>query len=312
MKVVALGGGHGLAAVLRALRCMPALVSEPVEITAIVSVADDGGSSGRLVRELGIPPPGDARRCLLALAGDGAERDLVRLFDYRFKAGELAGHALGNLVLAALVDETGSIADALARAGELLGAEGRVIPAAVDPVRLSADVGGIRVEGQSLLTDLAGIHRVVIEPPDPDVHPDSLAAIAAADLVVTGPGSLFTSVLAVMEIPKLREAVRAARGRRVYVCNLTEEHGETLGLDIAGLVRAFVEHVGDGVVDRALVNTRPVDMGLPLPAPQAEVLSGVPVMRFPLAADHGAVHDPERLAAALADVARSAGASVRA
>lgn len=294
MRAVALGGGHGLAAVLRALRCLDGVV----DITAIVSVADDGGSSGRLVRELGIPPPGDARRCLLALSDPSA---LADLFAYRFKAGELAGHALGNLVLAALVDETGSIADALARAGGLLGAHGRVLPAAVDPVRLAGDVGGVRVHGQSLLTDTAGIHRVVIDPPDPAVHADAVTAITEADLVVVGPGSLFTSVLAVLEIPRIRDAVAASGARRVYVCNLTEEHGETLGLDIAGLVAALVGHTGP-IVDAVLVNTSPVDMGRPLPAPPDEELSGIPVMLRPLAADHGAVHDPTRLATAFTEV----------
>lgn len=300
MKAVALGGGHGLAAAIRALRRLDADAGPgvTVEITAIVSVADDGGSSGRLVRELGIPPPGDARRCLLALSDDS---DLTELFGYRFKAGELAGHALGNLVLAALVDETGSIAEALGRAGELLGAHGRVLPAAVDPVRLAGDVGGVRVHGQSLLTDTAGIHRVVIDPPDPDVHPDAIAAIGAADLVVVGPGSLFTSVLAVLEIPRIRDAVAAARGWRVYVCNLTEEHGETLGLDIPGLVGALVGHAGP-IVDCVLVNTHPVSMGTPLPIPPGEELSGIPVLRRPLAADHGAVHDAARLAAVLSEL----------
>lgn len=307
MRAVALGGGHGLEAAIRALRHLD--VGEEVEITAIVSVADDGGSSGRLVRELGIPPPGDARRCLLALAEDGGDRGLAALFAYRFKSGELAGHALGNLVLAALVDETGSIADALVEAGRLLGSRGRVLPAAVDPVRLAADVDGVRVEGQSQLTDLAGIHRVVIDPPDPAVHPDAPPAIEAADLIVIGPGSLFTSVLAVMEIPRLRAAVAAARCPRLYVCNLTEEHGETLGLDIAGLVSAFVDHVGAGVVDAVLVNTRHVDMGVQLPAPAADVLSGLPVLRRALAADHGAVHDPVRLGSAFTDVIRSRAAS---
>lgn len=302
MRAVALGGGHGLAAAIRALRYLGRTDgggdSGEVDITAIVSVADDGGSSGRLVRELGIPPPGDARRCLLALSDRSA---LSGLFRYRFKAGELAGHVLGNLVLAALVDETGSIADALARAGELLGTHGRVLPAAVDPVRLAGDVGGVRVHGQSLLTDTAGIRRVAIDPPDPAVHPDAVGAIEAADLIVVGPGSLFTSVLAVLEVPRIREALAGASGRRVYVCNLTEEHGETLGLDIAGLVAALVDHAGP-IVDCVLVNTLPVDLGMPLPAPEHEVLSGIPVLRRPLAADHGAVHDPGRLAAVLTEV----------
>ncbi|MBX7162021.1 MAG: YvcK family protein, partial [Acidimicrobiia bacterium] len=215
-----------------------------------------------------------------------------------------SGHALGNLVLAALVDETGSISDALARAGDLLGARGRVLPAAVDPVRLAGDVGGVRVHGQSLLTDTAGIHRVVIDPPDPDVHPDTVTAIGEADLVVVGPGSLFTSVLAVLEIPRIRDAVAATQARRVYVCNLTEEHGETLGLDVPGLVAALVGHAGP-VIDCVLVNTLPVDLGRPLPAPDDDVLSDIPVMRRPLAADHGAVHDSTRLAAALAEALAS-------
>lgn len=289
-RTVALGGGHGLAAALRALT----KISD--DVTAVVSVADDGGSSGRLVREMGIPAPGDARRCLLALSG---ESEIGDVFAYRFGTGELAGHALGNLILAALADMTGSLGEALAAASHMLGARGSVIPAVDGHVRLVADVGGVEVTGQSVLTGTPGIRRIRLDPPTPPANPHALAAVQAADLVVVGPGSLFTSLLPVLCVPEIREALAASHVPIVFIANLTVQSGETTGMDIVDHVRVLLDHVGPGIVNRIVVNDGPVDRGTPLVPPEAESLMGIPVVRGTLASEHTAVHDPEALAATL-------------
>lgn len=289
-RVAALGGGHGQAAVLRALQRFAG------DIAAVVTVADDGGSSGRLVRELGIPPPGDARRNLLALC-EGSE--LADLFDYRFERGDLAGHSLGNLILAALAGMEGDFTEALARAGDILGAVGRVFPAATEAVSLVADVGGMRVEGQEVIKHRRGIRRVGFDPPDPPACPGAVEAIERADLVVIGPGSLFTSILPVVCVPGIHDALERSGGVRVLVGNLTVQRGETEGMDVSAHMEAFLDNAGKGLVDVTLVNVGPVRAGRALAPPAEDEISGVPVARAAVAADHGAVHDPERLAAAL-------------
>ena len=227
-RVVALGGGHGLAASLKAIRRYAGAV------TAIVSVADDGGSSGRLRATLAIPPPGDLRKCLVALADPGSV--WVETFEHRFTAGELEGHAVGNLVIAGLAATTGDFELALAEAGRVLGAVGAVIPATREPVVLKATVraadgddgddgdgeGGERVavEGQVAVANTDRIAGISLIPPDPMPPAAALEAIAAADQVVIGPGSLFTSVLAVVAVPAIADALRATSARKVYVCNL--------------------------------------------------------------------------------------------
>jgi uncharacterized cofD-like protein len=293
VRIVALGGGHGLSAALRSCRQLTD------DVTAVVSVADDGGSSGRLVRELGMPPPGDARRCLVALA----ERDdLSQLFGYRFGRGELAGHALGNLVLAALTERSGDFATALDMAGALLHTTGRVLPAAVQPVRLVGEVEGGRVEGQAVLNETTGIRSVVLDPPAPVVHPDAVDAIVSADVVVIGPGSLFTSILPVVVIPGIRDALVRTRARRVLVANLTEQRGETEGLGVLDHLSIVTAHIGDGIVDAMLVNDAQVPVGTPLAAPEITAFDGTDITVAHLAADRGAVHDPDRLASALRSV----------
>ena len=211
-RVVALGGGHGLAASLSAIRRYAS------DVTAIVSVADDGGSSGRLRSAFGIPPPGDLRRCLVALAD--ADSLWADAFEHRFTAGELEGHALGNLMIAGLAATTGDFELALDEAGRLLGAVGRVIPATREPVVLKAVVraadgdGAADVEGQVAVGNSGRIAGVWLVPADPEPTPAALDALAAADQVVIGPGSLFTSVLAVVAVPAIREALAATRARR--------------------------------------------------------------------------------------------------
>lgn len=247
-RVVAIGGGHGLAATLEAVQAYAS------DITAIVSVADDGGSSGRLTGGMGLPPPGDIRRCLLALTPDPGI--WFELFRYRFPGGpedaadlspqDVAGHALGNLLLAALTDLCGgNFGLAVKQAGALLGALGTVVPATDRPVQLSADIGGERVDGQVAVSRTpGGIERLILGPDDLHPNPDALEAIAAADQIILGPGSLFTSVLAVLKVPGIAEAVESARGRIVAVLNLVTQNAETEQMTGWEHIRAYSAHGG--------------------------------------------------------------------
>ncbi len=293
-RVVALGGGHGLAASLRAIRRYAG------EVAAIVSVADDGGSSGRLRSTLGIPPPGDLRKCLVALADPGSV--WVDTFEHRFTAGDLEGHAVGNLVIAGLAATTGDFEVALAEAGRVLGAVGVVIPATREPVVLKATVratdgnggeptvGHLAVEGQVAVANSGSITGVSLIPPDP-VPPDAaLEAIGAADQVVIGPGSLFTSVLAVVAVPAIRDALRATSAPKVYVCNLRVQAPETAGYDVADHVDALRAHG--------------LDVDVVLCHPGALPLGGLTVraVERPVARPGETVHDAHLLANALADL----------
>src|SRR5207302_3474222 len=192
---------------------------------ASASLADAGGSSGRPRPDVGMPPPGDLRKCLVALAAD--ESLWTRAFEHRFQSGELEGHAFGNLVIAGLTDATGDFDVALAEAGRLLGTVGRVFPATREPVVLKAEAGGASIEGQVAVSNAGRISGVSLVPTDPEPPPGAVAALAAADQVVIGPGSLFTSVLAVVAVPALRQALAATPGRKVYVCNLLHQIPET-------------------------------------------------------------------------------------
>lgn len=247
-RVVAIGGGHGLASTLEAVQAYAS------EITAIVSVADDGGSSGRLTGGMGLPPPGDIRRCLLALTPDPGI--WFELFRYRFPGGpedaadlapqDVAGHALGNLLLAALTDLCGgNFALAVRQAGELLGALGTVVPATDRPVQLAADIGGKRVNGQVAVSRTpGGIERLILGPEDIEANPDALEAIATADQIILGPGSLFTSVMAALKVPGITDAIQAARGRIVAVLNLVTQNAETEGMTGWDHIRAYSVHAG--------------------------------------------------------------------
>jgi len=286
-RVVAIGGGHGLANVLRAIRQYAG------GITAIVTVADDGGSSGRLRRDLGILPPGDLRKALVALAD---ERALwPRTFEHRFDDGELAGHALGNLVLAALFETEGDPVAALDEAARLLGACGRVLPATTEPVVLKADVDGNAVEGQVAVATAPGrINRVEVVPADARPLPEAIAAIAGADQVVLAPGSLYTSVLAVLVVEGIAAAVQTAPGRVVQVGNLRPQHAETAGMDAADHLQAILDH--GGRVDAYLA---PDPGELVVDADRIRSLRCESV-RADVAAAGAAEHDPDRLAIALA------------
>lgn len=286
--MVALGGGHGLAASLQAARRYAG------EVCAIVSVADDGGSSGRLRAAFGIPAPGDLRRCLVALADPGSP--WTSAFEYRFAAGELEGHAFGNLVLAGLAEATGDFSLALLEAGRVLGAAGRVLPATTEAVILKAELrspdgnGGTSIVGQVAVQESAGIAGVSIVPADARPPDAALEALAAADQVVIGPGSLFTSVLAVVAVPALRDTLATTRGQKVYVCNLGPQHPETAGYDVAAHVDALRSHGLE------------VDVVLCHPGALPKGALDVPCVERPVARDDLLAHDPVRLAAALSDL----------
>ncbi|GAV31028.1 uncharacterized conserved protein [Coriobacteriaceae bacterium EMTCatB1] len=236
-KAVAIGGGTGLPLVLSCL------ASAGFETTAVVTMADDGGSSGRLRRELGILPPGDVRNCLVALAP--SNDPLARIFQYRFPQGEgLAGHALGNLIIAALADLTGDFARAVQVAGEMLHVQGRVLPSTLADVALHAETAdGERIVGQSQVAHApVRVARVTLEPERPPAYGPALDAIREADLLVVGPGSLFTSVIPNLLVDGIPAALGECPGRIVYVCNVANQRGETCGMDAFEHVQALLDH----------------------------------------------------------------------
>lgn len=298
-RVVAIGGGHGLARALAALRRLG------LDPTAVVTVADDGGSSGRLRRDLDIIAPGDLRMALLALARN---RPLASVLAHRFTRGQLEGHALGNLLLVALAEQAGGdFVAALDAAARLLDCAGRVLPSTADPVQLKAQVSGEQVEGQARVATARGrIERVWLEPPDPPVSTEAAAAVRSADVVILGPGSLFTSVIASLLVPGLAEALSTARGRVVYVVNILTQPGETSGFDAQAHVDALLTHIDGLRLDAAVLHDGPAGegdgdpVGADLESPRVgQVLRADVAARGP---DGRAVggHDPERLADALA------------
>ena len=233
-SIVAIGGGTGLSTLLSGLKRYSS------NITAIVTVADDGGSSGVLRREFGMAPPGDIRNCLAALARE--EPLLTRLFQYRFKTGSgLEGHSFGNLFLTALTAITGSLESAITASSRVLAVQGQVVPATNADVRLWAELeNGQRIEGESRIGHAPSpIVRLGCIPERPPALPRALEAIAHADLIVLGPGSLYTSLLPNLLVPELVSAIRRSKAPRLYICNLMTQPGETDGLDVTGHLRAI-------------------------------------------------------------------------
>jgi uncharacterized cofD-like protein len=282
-RVVALGGGHGTAVTLRAVR------QYSRHVTAIVSVADDGGSSGRLRELLDVVALGDMRKCLVALAEPDSV--LATAFEHRFEEEELAGHALGNLILAGLVEATGDLVSGVAAAADLLGAAGAVLPATRELVVLKAEADRGEVAGQVAVSQAGRIRRVSLVPGDAGSPPEAVIALAEADQIVIGPGSLYTSILAVLAVQGIAEALRRAKGQRIYVCNLHPQEPETKGYDVAAHVEALAAH---GVeVDVVLCDS---SKGM-VCGPVTSTL-----IDRPLAGSNGLVHDPVKLAQALSDL----------
>ena len=268
LRVVAMGGGTGLSALLRGLKqftpahghaAQPKGTERIAELSAVVTVSDDGGSSGRLRKELNMPPPGDIRSCIVALSED--EALLSRLFQHRFQGGSgLDGHSFGNLFLAALTSVAGDFTDAVRQSSEILATRGHIFPATTSHIELEAEMqDGARVRGETKITASSGrIVKLALVPPDVKPLPQTLQAIARADLITIGPGSLFTSLVPNLLVGGIPEAIAASPAIKVYVCNLMTQANESLGLTATDHIRALHQHAGRNIFDFALVNRKPV------------------------------------------------------
>jgi uncharacterized cofD-like protein len=299
-QVVAVGGGHGLAATIRAVRRYAG------RTTAVVATADDGGSTGRLRDAMALPAPGDVRHCLVAMAGNDSGGDaapLVDALEYRFDGTDVAGHALGNLLLAGLTAVTGDFVAAVDEASRLVGLDpdvARVLPATAEPVVLRATVAGVRggeLTGQVAISRAGGIERVAVEPGGARAPAAAVEALVDADQIVLGPGSLFTSVLAAAVVGELRQALADSRGRLVYVCNLRAEGTETFGYDVADHVAALRRH---GIEPDVVVTHAG---GLPLgDLGQPGAGTAIEVVRADVVHPGGLAHDSAKLAGVLSEL----------
>ncbi|HEY0264905.1 MAG TPA: gluconeogenesis factor YvcK family protein [Granulicella sp.] len=271
LRVVAIGGGTGLSTLLRGLKqyvaplpgsqpaldCFPCLIRD---LTAVVTVTDDGGSSGRLREDLKMLPPGDVRNCMVALSED--EHLLSKLFRYRFDQGELQGHSFGNLFLAALAHITGDFAQAVQMSSQILAARGRIYPATNTNVTLAAIMDdGSLVSGETSITaSKRSIAELILNPADALPLPETLEAIANADLITLGPGSLYTSLITNLLVRGIPEALASSRATRVYICNLMTQANESLGLTASQHIEKILHHCGAArpLFDYALINTAPI------------------------------------------------------
>jgi len=322
MKVVAIGGGTGLAVLLRGLKrhvgtsATSGTDPEISKLTAVVTVTDEGGSSGRLRRDFGMLPPGDIRNCLVALAGD--EKILTRLFNYRFAAGRgLRGHSLGNLFLTALTNLTGDFSMAVKLASEVLAVRGEIFPSTLADVHLRAFLSdGRRVEGESRIhKTTVPIRRLSIVPARCRPMPETLKALEQADLITLGPGSLYTSLLPNLLVSSIPQQIARSKATKIYIGNLMTQPGETRGYTVAEHLDAIVQHVGRNLFDFAVLNDRafPPAMRKRYAAERAEpvaldlekvrALGTSPICAPLLLADDGvARHDSQRLSRLLLDL----------
>jgi uncharacterized cofD-like protein len=313
-SVVVVGGGHGCSRSLAALRRLD------VSATAVVTVADDGGSSGRLRRDHDVVALGDLRMAMLALAGEGvpasgpvgSQATLAALAGRRFARGELAGHSLGNLMLLGLVEEHGgALLPALEAFADLLGAMGRVLPVTTVPVTLHAETATGPVSGQAAVATARRIERVRLDPAAPPVTDEVPAAVGDADLVLLGPGSLYTSILPVLLVPGMAAALRSTSARVVLVGNLREQRGETEGMDLADHAEALLQHVPGLRIDAVLAHEPArapgTTTGVPLAIDEDRLRPSVgSVWRRDLG-DERDGHDPARLADAVAELLAEGG-----
>lgn len=279
-RVVALGGGTGLSALLRGMKL------HSTNLTAIVTVADDGGSSGELRKNLGVLPPGDIRSCLTALSSD--EALMAQMFQYRFTdGGALNGHSLGNLFITALAGITGSFEEAIAESARVLAVQGQVLPSTLHDVRLSAEVflpereREIRVIGESQIPEAEGeIRRVWIEPSSPSAYPPAIQAILSADLILVGPGSLYTSLLPNLLVPEIAQALRASRALKFYICNVATQAGETRNYTCGDHIRTIENHVGERLFDLVICNnnwSEKLPEGISWVKPEAGLVESYPL-----------------------------------
>ena len=312
-SVVAFGGGHGLAASLQALRL---LVDDLVidDLTAVVTVADNGGSSGRLRSEFGVLPPGDLRMALAALCGDNQWGDTwARVLQHRFEGqGEMRGHVIGNLLIVGLWEQLGDPVAALDWVGRLLGTSGRVLPMALTPLDITAEVRGLDPHDRDALTTVRGqvevattdgvISSIALDPPDPKPCPEALDAVRDADWVVLGPGSWFTSVMPHLMVPALRDALVTSDARVVVVLNLDEQAGETHGFEAADHLAVLAEHAPGLRVHTVLADPRSVRDGLADLEHLVRAV-GARLVIGDVGNDDGSPHhDPAKLAAAYAGI----------
>lgn len=314
-KITAIGGGTGLSTMLRGLK------KYTKNLTAVVTVADDGGGSGVLRRDIGMPPPGDIRHCMESLAN--VEPIMERLLTYRFQEGSLAGQSFGNLILAALNGVTGSFEEAVAQMSQVLAITGRILPVTSADVQLEAVFeNGARVVGESKISSFkkeqdCRIAHVALLPERPAALPAALQAIREADLILMGPGSLYTSVIPNLLVEGVVEAICRSEALKIYVCNIMTQEGETEGYTAADHVDALLSHGAPGLVDLCLANSAPVRPGLvekyreedaaPILVDRERIRSmGLELEEYPVASEGGdyARHDPDRLAAAVLDVYR--------
>jgi uncharacterized cofD-like protein len=316
IRVVSIGGGTGLSTLLRGLK-----TRAEFDITAIVTVADDGGSTGRIRRDFEIPAPGDIRNCIVALAED--ESIVAKLFDYRFdrEGSELKGHSFGNLFITALSQVTGSFEEAVIESARVLATRGRVFPSTLESVDLCAEMeDGRTLCGESSIGHSGGrINHLYLQRADgtgdqqPEVYEPALTAIRNADLIVLGPGSLYTSVIPNLLFDSIARAVRASTAPIVYVCNVATQHGETDHFGAADHIREVVKYVGSGTISYALVNNNraveeAIKTGVPVEAVVDEGLEGLASELTVIARDvvsdiNPLRHDPIKLANALYDIA---------
>lgn len=253
-KVVVIGGGTGTFTVLSGLK------RYPLDLTAIVTMADDGGSTGRLRDEFGVLPPGDIRQCMVALSE--ADQVMRKLMNHRFERGELAGHSFGNLFISTLERVTGSLDRALEHAGKILNIKGRVIPVTLSKVRLITELkNGKVLEGESVLSDYQlvsrfGVKRIYLKPA-PKPNPKALLAIKEADLIIVGPGNLYASLIPNFLVPGIGRALSSSQGKKVYVANLMNKHGHTDDFLVSDYVKTLEHAIGkNGIFDAVVYNTR--------------------------------------------------------
>ena len=254
--IVAIGGGTGLSVLLKGLK------QHTRGITAVIGVTDDGGSSGRLRREMGIIPPGDFRNCIVALSDEDSL--LKELFQYRFPEGsELQGHSFGNLFIAAMTDVTNSFENALTESSRILSVTGQVVPATIENVNLSVKLADGRfIKGESNVKESSSeIEELFIDPPDAEASPAAIKAIGEADLIVIGPGSLYTSILPNLMVPGIVDAISESKGIKYYICNVATEIGETQHFNVVKHIDVLERYLGSGILDMIIANDNIDDIG---------------------------------------------------
>jgi uncharacterized cofD-like protein len=329
LRVVAIGGGTGLSTLLKGLKKyvggqFAADSPRIAELCAVVTVSDDGGSSGRLRKDLNMLPPGDVRNCIVALSED--EALLSKLFQHRFeKGGELGGHNFGNLFLAALTSLTGDFGEAVRLSSEILATRGHIFPSTTANIELEALMqDGTRVRGETRITASKGrIEELVLVPSDPAPLPQTLEAIARADVITIGPGSLFTSLIPNLLVQGISAAIRESPAIKVYICNLMTQANESLGRTAADHIRALNDHAGGQIFDFALINRAELSGNLKAKyalegasqivadLDSIEALGVCPVLGDYLFEDGVARHDTDRLAKDLLDLAMQASDGIK-